>query len=870
MAVIAAATHLLDRTERERLSQLQRDAVLQQLGTVRARLEGGIAARLLLGRGLVSYVSTHPGIDEKQFRELARVLIARQDGIRAIQLVQGSTIKQIFPVEGNEAALGLDLMARGAEKNAMERAIASRLITVAGPLSLVQGGLALISHEAIFLSRPAGPPESGAYWGLGRILIDCDFLFGEVGLHGAEAGNLNFAVRGVDAQGGAGGMVWGDAAVFRQQPVTQQVLLPNGSWQIAALPKGGWPILDTRWITAGGALLALIAGLLVWYWVSTLLRLKRLLRDATAKLHSSEQKFRAISETVPVAVQISRQSDGKILFANASFEPVFGMAPGEVLGHVTTDFYAAPDDRVPLLETFARQGFLKDYELHTRKADGTLFWCALSLQPMIFDETPAFLVAFLDITERKQAEEKFRVLNRDLEQRVQERAEVLASSNQRLIKEVVERQRAKDAFHSEHQFSQALLKAQSDANEGILVLQDDRVIFANEAIVHLTGYSMRELLEDIPFIQLAHPDVRQEILDKHRRRLAGEQFENRYEIAFLTKAGERREVEVAVAVLKVENRTRILVIARDITERKRQEDILRIYKAAVDAAADSIVITDRNALIEYANPAFTRATGYTLEEARGKTPALIKSGKHNKTFYHKLWHTLLAGQEWKGEIINRRKNGEIYHEDMAIAPVVDATGNIDRFVAVKRDVTERKRLEQRLAHMAHYDDLTGLPNRALFFDRLDHTLLQAKRKGNLFAILFIDLDGFKNVNDRLGHEAGDNLLCEVAQRLTQCIRESDTVARMGGDEFTIILSSIAQAADAGQVAEKVIEALAAPIFPGTLRCKVGASIGISLYPTDGIDREALLNRADAAMYRIKEQGKNAYCYYSVSHVTPLQ
>lgn len=870
MLVVAAATFVLDRTERERLSQQQRAAVLQQLGTVRARLEGGISSRLLLNRGLVSYVSTHPDIDAKQFRELARVLIARQDGIRAIQLVQGTTIRHIYPLEGNEAAQGLDLMSQVKERNEIERAIASRRITVAGPVPLVQGGTAFISREPIFLTRPGGPPESGVYWGLGQILLDRDFLFDEAGLRGAETNKLSFAVRGADGQGGAGAMIWGDAVLFEQQPVTQNVLLPNGSWQIAALPEGGWPLPDTRWIRGGGALLALISGLLVWFWVYTPVRLKLLVSDATAKLRASEQKFRAISETIPVAVQISRQSDGKILFANEGFEPVFGMSPSEVIGRIVTDFYAAPDDRVQLLETFSRQGFLKDYELHTRRADGTLFWCALSLQPMVFDETPAFLVAFLDITERKQSEGKFRVLNRELEQRVQERTEALARANQQLMKEVIERQRAKDALHAEHEFSQALLKAQSDVNEGIFVVQDDRLIFANEAIVHLTGYSMRELLEEIPFLRLAHPDVREEIAAKYRRRLAGEQFENRYETVFLTKAGERREVEVAVAMLKVEDKTRVLVIARDITERKRQEEILRIYQAAVAAAADSIVITDSNALIEYVNPAFTRATGYTLEEVRGKTPSLIKSGMHGKTFYHKMWHTLLAGREWKGEIVNRRKNGETYHEDMAIAPVLDAMGNIDRFVAVKRDVTERKRLEQRLAHMAHYDELTGLPNRALFFDRLDHTLVQAKRKGNLFAILFIDLDGFKNVNDRLGHEAGDNLLREVAQRLTQCIRESDTVARMGGDEFTIILSSIAQATDAGQVAEKVIESLAAPIFPGSLRCKVGASIGISLYPTDGIDRETLLNRADAAMYRTKEQGKNAYCYYSVPHVAALQ
>ncbi len=774
MAVVAAATLVLDRTEREHLGQLQRSAALQQLGALRARLEGGMTSHLQ-------------------------------------------------------------------------------------PRS-----------EPIFITPPNGPAESSAYWRPEQILIGRNFLFEEAGLRDAEAGNLNFAVRSVGATGSASATIWGDAAIFSQQPVVQNVLLPNATWQIAALPKGGWPTPDTRWIRAGGALLALFGGVLAWLLAYTSSRLNSLIRDSTAKLLASERKFRAISETIPLAVLIARRSDGMILFANDGFEPVFGISPQDALGHVAGDFCAVPADHEKLLENFSRYGFLKDYELHARKADGTLFWCTLSLEAMIFNEIPALLYAVLDISERKQSEEKLQAFNRNLEQRVQARAEVLANSNQQFINEVVERQRAKDALRSEHQFSQALLKAQSDANEGIFVIEDGRVIFANEAIVKLTGYSMRELLDDIPFIELVHPDEREEIVDKYRRRLAGEQFESRYESAFLTKSGARREVEVAVAVLKVEHKTRILVIARDISERKHQENVLRIYKAAVDAAADSIVITDRNALIEYANPAFTRVTGYTLAEAHGKTPALIKSGLHNKSFYQKLWHTLLTGQEWKGEIVNRRKNGEIYHEEMAIAPVVDASGNIDRFVAVKRDVTERKQLEQRLAHMAHYDDLTGLPNRALFFDRLDHALVQAKRKGEQFAILFIDLDEFKNVNDRHGHEAGDKLLREVAQRLSRCVRESDTLARMGGDEFTLILSSIVQARDAGQVAEKVIATLAAPVFPESLNCQVGASIGISLYPGDGSDRETLLNRADAAMYRTKEQGKNAYCYYSPAQVAALQ
>jgi len=370
VALVTAATYLLDRTEQARLSQKERAAVLQQLSTVRARLEGGVTSRLLLGRGLVSYVSSHPDIDDKQFRELARVLIARQDGIRAIQLVRGTTIRHIYPLEGNESALGMDLMMRTEQKNAIERAIASRHITVAGPVTLLQGGNAFISREPIFLTPPGAPPESGPYWGLGQIMIDRDFLFEEARLGNNGSENLLLAARGVDGLGAEGEAIWGDATIFRRSPVTLDVLLPNGSWQIAALPKDGWVASGTRWIKVGGALLALISGLLVWFLVRSPLRLQALVESATARLRTSERQFRDISATIPVAVFISRRTDGEILYANDNFDAMFGLAPGTALGRKTDEFYA---ERDKLLQTVASQGMLKDYEQAARKADGTSF-----------------------------------------------------------------------------------------------------------------------------------------------------------------------------------------------------------------------------------------------------------------------------------------------------------------------------------------------------------------------------------------------------------------------------------------------------------------------------------------------------------------
>lgn len=303
-------------------------------------------------------------------------------------------------------------------------------------------------------------------------------------------------------------------------------------------------------------------------------------------------------------------------------------------------------------------------------------------------------------------------------------------------------------------------------------------------------------------------------------------------------------------------------VAFDITDRKRIEDALKSRAVALEAASEGVIITDRQGIIEYVNPAFTAGSGYPAEEAIGRTPALLKSGIQPPEFYQRLWTTILAGQVWQGEIVNRRKDGSLYTEATAIAPVKAEDGHISHFVAIKHDVTERKRLEVQLAHMAHFDDLTNLPNRALFFDRLRQALTHAKRNQTRFALLFVDLDGFKDMNDAHGHETGDALLREAGQRLAACVRTSDTVARVGGDEFTVILQEVAAREDAGQVADKIIQTLDLPFDLSGHECRIGASIGISLYPDHGEDVEILLSRADTAMYNVKHSGKNAFRFYN--------
>ena len=309
----------------------------------------------------------------------------------------------------------------------------------------------------------------------------------------------------------------------------------------------------------------------------------------------------------------------------------------------------------------------------------------------------------------------------------------------------------------------------------------------------------------------------------------------------------------------VEQRTAALTL--EIAERKQAEVAIRKLSGAMEKVADSIFITDANGVIEYINPAFESITGYCREEALGQTPRVIKSGKHDEQFYQQIWETLLEGEVYRNVFINRRKDGELYHEAVTITPLTDEHGKITHFISSGKDITESIQTQERLHHLAHHDALTGLPNRILFVDRLKHALIRAERRKRAVAVMFLDMDRFKIVNDTLGHEAGDRLLQAMAARLHACVREGDTVARFGGDEFAGFLSDVASPEDVALVVTKFLDALAPPFMIDGHELFISGSIGISLYPEDGTDTQTLMKNADTAMYRAKQRGGNIGEFY---------
>ena len=300
------------------------------------------------------------------------------------------------------------------------------------------------------------------------------------------------------------------------------------------------------------------------------------------------------------------------------------------------------------------------------------------------------------------------------------------------------------------------------------------------------------------------------------------------------------------------------------TQRKAGEESLRLAASVYETSSEGIMVTDADNLIIAVNPAFTTITGYKMEEVIGKNPRMLSSGRQNKFFYDAMWQDINTIGQWQGEIWNRRKNGEVYPEWLAINTVFNPDGSVLRWVALFTDITQNKESEGLIWHQANFDNLTGLPNRQMFHGHLNLDIKKATRAGLPLALLLLDLDNFKEINDTLGHDVGDALLKEAAKRLTSCVRETDTVARLGGDEFIIILGELDDPKIVERVAQGVLKKIAEPFQLGNDIAYVTASIGITLFPEDAGTIDNLVKNADQAMYAAKNQGRNRFNYFTKS------
>lgn len=538
-------------------------------------------------------------------------------------------------------------------------------------------------------------------------------------------------------------------------------------------------------------------------------------------LRLSEGKFASVFAQCPDMLVIARLSDGCFLEANPAFAEQIGVSPADVVGRVPSELniWGIPDIGHSLLQRL-QKGSIRNLEMPFRRSDGRLFTGLLSAEPFDLDSTAAVVLVVRDITPLKEAQQQ------------------LQMSEEKFAK----------AFHS--------------SPDGLLITRqnDGLLVEVNDGFSRITGYHSSLSLDRTTLDLGIWVDLneRQQLLEQLRR----DGFVKDFTSHIRRRDGQIRLCEISARPLPIAGEDCMLTIARDITDRHQMQEKLQLAATVFESTAEGVLITDTRQRINAVNRAFSEITGYSELEALGETPRLLASGLHDSAFYAAMWYQLTAEGHWQGEISNRRKNGEIYPSWLTISAVRNRDKFITHFVAVFADISSLKQAQARLDYQAHHDPLTGLPNRTLFESRLHAALIHSRAAYSLGAVLFLDLDRFKHINDSLGHPVGDLLLKSIAVRLKENLRDIDTVARLGGDEFIILLPGLQNPGDAEAVATKLLNSFSAPFQAGDHEFFMSTSIGSALFPTDGADVATLIKNADAAMYRSKAKGRNRVEHYT--------
>ncbi len=400
-----------------------------------------------------------------------------------------------------------------------------------------------------------------------------------------------------------------------------------------------------------------------------------------------------------------------------------------------------------------------------------------------------------------------------------------------------------------------------DALVFVVDMKTGEVFFANKYVVSIFGEVKGESC--LEKLQQAQSEVCDFCFSKEELLIPDGEFKGVRVREMRSRVNDRWYETHASTIHWVDGKRVRLVIATDVTDRRKSEEELRKLSQVVEQSPVSIIITDLDGIAEYVNPKFVEVSGYSMKEVVGKKTSILRSGHTSERVYKELWKTIKSGKEWRREIQNRKKDGQLFWEDVLISPIKGSNGKITHFLAIKEDITMKKEYEKHLIQKINFDYLTDLPNRTLVFDRLSQAITGASRKDREVVVMLIDLDQFKIVNDTLGHAAGDKLLMEAAGRLTSSIRKSDTVARLSGDEFLVILPDLTAATHSAVVAQKILEAFSRPFFIDGREVFVTASIGLTVYPSDGENPDILLRNADAAMYRAKKESRNTFRFFTL-------
>ncbi len=550
-------------------------------------------------------------------------------------------------------------------------------------------------------------------------------------------------------------------------------------------------------------------------------------RRTQEALRESEEKLRGLYELSPLGIALTDLTGHYIEF-NEAFRHICGYSAEalKALDYWTLTPEKYKDQESQQLDSLLRTGRYGPYEKEYRRADGSLVPLRLNGTLLTGSDGQRYIWSIVeDISERKWIEES--LVTREMQFRS------LAENSPDLIFRY-------DRHGRRTYVNPSVERISGQTAEALLGnFPDDGAVVSRQE-----GRRLLQLIRNV--VETAHPieaELQITTPDGQVRH-----FNNRY-------VAEMDHHSNVISVLSV---------ARDITERKLIEENQRLTASVFAHSREGILITDAQSRIIDVNEAFSRITGYSREEVLGKSPSLLKSGHQDREFYEAMWQSIIQNGHWSGEVWNRRKDGGFYAELLTISAVKDEFGALSHYVGIFADITHLKDHERELEKIAHYDALTGVPNRVLLADRMNQAIAQTSRNGNMMAVCYLDLDGFKPINDTFGHEAGDRLLIEMAKRMQHCLRGGDTVARIGGDEFVLLILGIEQIQECEEALSRILAAIAQPVaIADQVTASVSASLGLTLYPLDNADADTLLRHADQAMYRVKERGKNNYFIFEL-------
>ncbi len=552
-------------------------------------------------------------------------------------------------------------------------------------------------------------------------------------------------------------------------------------------------------------------------------------RDALDTLY----RFVAALELTPTVAVHSTDRNGIVRFWNHTCEQIFGVAARDAVGRPLTSLASHRERQAEFTAT--RDGVWKTQQpapardWHVQRLDGAERWLYSTHFPVLRDGVMQQLFCMeVDISKRK----------------VDENALIEAGANFRQL------------FERSH--------------DAIVLIRGNLIVDVNPAAMNLFQCDNKEQMIGKTLLDFSPPTQPsgESSLLAEATTSAQTFIEGNHRFDWLYKLcdGTTFWAEVLLTSVTLDHDFLSYAVLRDISTRKATERSLSLAAQVFESSRDAILIMDRDHHVVAANQAFSDITGFAAPEVLGREPPGLRAGVHEPAFYQQIWHYVAAHEHWQGEVLSVRKNGAKYPLWVALTAIRDGAGEVASYMAIMADITDRKRAEEHTRHLAEHDFLTDLPNRVLFLDRLQQALVSARRKHTKVAVMFLDLDRFKGINDSFGHAVGDAVLKEVAARLTGCVRSVDTVSRQGGDEFVVILADIGGVDQAAHVANSVMHAVAQPVdsggHGGNHSVSLSVSIGIAMYPVDGEDVETLLGHADVAMYHAKQNGRNAFRFFS--------